>query len=75
MLCLHITLKFIFQRFGGDERPLWLLYILGVPLQVLEIMWGFFRSRLRKKKQTGKGVFHETKEEKEEKTEATEITK
>ena len=75
MLCLHITLKFIFQRFGGDERPLWLLYILGVPLQVLEIMWGFFRSRLRKKKQTGKGVSHEPKEEKEEKTESTEITK
>ena len=55
MLCLHITLKLLFQRFGGDERPLWLLYILGVPLQILEIMWVFFRSRLRKKKQASKG--------------------
>lgn len=72
MLCLHITLKLIFQRFGGDQRPLWLLYILGVPLQILEIMWGFFRSRLRRKKQARKEKFHD---EKEESTETAEITK
>lgn len=52
MLCLHITLKIIFQHFGGDERPLWLLYILGVPLQILEIMWGYFRARMRMRRET-----------------------
>ena len=49
MLCLHLTLSNIFTYFGHGERPFWLLYILGVPLQILECMWGLFRSKLHKK--------------------------
>ncbi len=50
ILCLHFTLREAFMHFGGNARPLWLLYILGAPLQVLECMWGLFRSKLRSKK-------------------------
>lgn len=53
MLCLHLTLSDVFAHYGEENRPFWLLYILGVPLQILECMWGLFRSKRHKKnKQT-----------------------
>lgn len=50
MLCLHLSLNNLFAYYGYKERPFWLLYILGVPLQILECMWGLFRSKLRKRR-------------------------
>ncbi len=72
MLCLHVTLKMAFQFLGKADRALWLLYILAVPLQILECMWGFFRARLRSRKerrQTDKRNREEKKEDAEEITE------
>ena len=50
ILCVHFTLRGVLLSFGANARPLWLLYILGVPLQVLECMWGLFRSKLQRNK-------------------------
>ena len=50
MLCLHLTLSTFFAQNGEADRPFWLFYILGAPLQCLECMWGLFRSKIRQKK-------------------------
>ena len=68
MLCLHLTLSDIFAHYGHGERPFWLLYILGVPLQVLECMWGLFRSKLTKKKKP-MAFLEDVKDETEEQSE------
>ena len=41
--CAFLTLGVLLDGVGG----LWLLFLLGVPLQVLEILWVFFRSLFR----------------------------
>ncbi len=50
--CLYLTIRFICTQKGvGDELgPLWSIFLLGIPLQVLEILWVFFRSVLVKNK-------------------------
>ena len=50
MLCLHLSLSNYFEYYGYGERPFWLFYILGAPLQCLECMWGLFRVKIKKKK-------------------------
>ena len=35
-------------------RALWLIFVLGIPLQILEILWTFFRSLLKKLVRTNK---------------------
>ncbi len=46
--CLYLTI----QQFaiGEDLGPLWSIFLLGIPLQVLEILWVFFRSVFKKNK-------------------------
>lgn len=48
--CLFLTIRAIVTSFGGDTDGLGLLFLLGVPLQVLEILWVFFRSLFCKNK-------------------------
>ena len=38
ILALDLTMAIV-----NPDLELWLLYILGVPLQALEILWSFFR--------------------------------
>lgn len=52
--CTYLTTKFIADWRGVDISALWLLFLLGVPLQVLECMWAYFRARRRKVKQAMK---------------------
>lgn len=49
---VYLTIHLICLAKGVGDRlgPLWTLFLLGVPLQVLEILWVFFRSLFRKSK-------------------------
>ena len=44
--CLFLTVKII----SNDADAIWLVFLLGIPLQFLEIAWTFFRSAFRKSK-------------------------
>ncbi len=46
--CLYLTIKNL--SIGQDLGPLWVIFLLGIPLQVLEILWVFFRSVFKKNK-------------------------
>ena len=47
---LYLTLREILIFAGGNYGVLWFMFLLGVPLQVLEILWTFFRTLLRRQK-------------------------
>ena len=49
--CLYLTTSFILDRYNQDYSALWLIFILGAPLQVLECFWGLFRAKKNKEKQ------------------------
>ena len=49
--CLYLTTRFILIHFKQDYSALWLIFILGAPLQVLECFWGLFRAKKNKEKQ------------------------
>ena len=46
---LFLTGKMLYALFGWDSTLLWGLFLLGIPLQVLEVLWAFFRSVFYKK--------------------------
>ncbi len=46
--CMYLTIQDL--SIGQDLGPLWSIFLLGIPLQVLEILWVFFRSIFRKNK-------------------------
>ncbi len=50
--CLYLTIRFINIHRGtvDDVGPLWSVFLLGIPLQALEILWVFFRSIFKKNK-------------------------
>lgn len=50
--CLFLTVQIVTTAKGLQDEVdrLWLLFMLGIPLQVLEILWVFFRSVFRKSK-------------------------
>lgn len=48
LLGAFLTTVFVGQRFGADVSGAWVFFILGVPLQVLEVLWTFFRYTLVK---------------------------
>lgn len=48
--CIYVTVSVC----GGNINRLWGLFIIGAPLQVLEILWVFFRSSLFKVKKQPK---------------------
>lgn len=57
ILSIYLTSLFIGRYLGNDTGGAWLVFILGVPLQVLEVLWTFFRylfEKNKKKKQTEK---------------------
>ncbi|MBQ7831842.1 MAG: helix-turn-helix transcriptional regulator [Clostridia bacterium] len=50
LLSVYLTGKLLSLAYGWDYSGLWCVFLLGVPLQVLEVLWTFFRTLLRKHK-------------------------
>ncbi len=52
LTCVYLTIRYICIQKGitEDIGPLWSIFLLGIPLQVLEILWVFFRSVFKKNK-------------------------
>ena len=48
LACVYFTGDRILFLFGESYRALWLIFLLGIPLQLLEIFWSSFRMLLRK---------------------------
>ena len=46
LVCCYLTIRL----FVNDMTGLWLMFLVGVPLQSLEILWAFFRTLLRKQR-------------------------
>ena len=56
LTCLYFTVKTIMNANGVVFPALWMVFLLGIPLQVLEALWVFFRSlfgknRIRRRKE------------------------
>ena len=47
---VFLTIKYIARRYGVEMEALWMLFLLGIPLQALECMWTYFRARSRRLK-------------------------
>lgn len=68
--CLYLTVLFIPENAALDLSGLWCVFLLGIPLQALEVLWVFFRSLFIKNKEKYasdiaiKTVKEETNEEK-----------
>lgn len=50
--CIYLTVRSIciYKGIGDEIGPLWTVFLLGIPLQTLEILWVFFRSMFKKSK-------------------------
>jgi len=48
---IYLTARLICKQVGADYSGIWCIFLLGVPLQVLEILWVFFRSLFYKLKE------------------------
>ena len=48
LTAVFLTAIKILASYGKPTDGVWLLFILGVPLQVLETIWGFFRASKKK---------------------------
>jgi transcriptional regulator with XRE-family HTH domain len=55
ILCLYLTISEIVSYMGGELHALGFVFLLGVPLQILEILWTFFRTLLRREKKANMG--------------------
>ena len=50
ILSVYLTLRLILTAVGEVYEGLWCIFLLGIPLQILEILWAFFRSLFRRSK-------------------------
>ena len=74
LTCAYLTVKFIAQRFGQTSLDaLWMLFLLGIPLQILECMWTYFRARSRRLKAVRKLTKRKGEKSESVKTESVEI--
>ena len=54
LACIYVTTLLVMSRLGvGDDSRLWLLFLLCIPLQALEVLWCFFRWTLFRGRGTG----------------------
>ena len=61
LTCCYLTV----QALVGSVAGLWCIFLIGVPLQVLDILWAFFRSLLRKQRGMSAVKVEEIQEETE----------
>ena len=59
LVCLYLTCRYISIALGNAHEALWCVFLIGIPLQVLEILWTFFRSLLRKQRRLAQGTTEE----------------
>ncbi|MBQ8343206.1 MAG: helix-turn-helix transcriptional regulator [Clostridia bacterium] len=50
LACFYLSGRFISIEKGWDYHGLWTVFLLGAPLQVLEVLWVFFRTTLQRRK-------------------------
>ena len=50
LTCIYVTCHAAAVAFHWDDGALWCIFLLGIPLQVLEVLWTFFRTLLRKQR-------------------------
>ena len=62
LLSIYLTIRIIAGVYGTALDGLWCLFLLGIPLQVLEVLWVFFRTLLRRQRK-GYIPFGETEKE------------
>lgn len=43
LTCLYLTVYFVMQNMNRNTSELRQLFIIGIPLQILEVLWCFFR--------------------------------
>lgn len=56
--CLFLTVHFLAA--GKDYGPLWVLFLVGIPLEALEVLWVFFRSLFTKNRKRKREATQET---------------
>lgn len=54
LTCLYLTSRSISILLGSDYSALWCVFLLGIPMQVLEVLWTFFRYLFKKRTQPPK---------------------
>ncbi len=54
LTALFLTVRALFVYNGMEYGTLWLVFLLGIPLQCMEIFWESFRSLLRKQRRKGR---------------------
>lgn len=55
LTCVYLTAKYVSMHIGSDYSVLWVVFLIGIPLQLLEVLWVFFRSLLRRNKKNADG--------------------
>ncbi len=65
LTCLYLTVRLVMENMGRSLGDLWQVFLIGAPLQLLEIWWCFFRVLYIKNKEKRK--LQETSEENGEK--------
>ena len=51
IVCLYVTASVIMTNLGHTEKGgLWMVFLLGIPLQFLQVFWTFFRGVSKKNK-------------------------
>ena len=66
LVCCYLTV----WVFVSDVTGLWVIFLVGVPLQVLEVLWTFFRTLLRRQKRMSSVKAEKTETEEEKSVEA-----
>ena len=65
LACLYLTVYFVMQNMSRNTNGLWQLFIIGIPLQILEVLWCFFRFLFVKDREKNGNVKNQTKEKSE----------
>lgn len=60
LLSIYLSVRILAGGQGMVLDGLWCVFLLGIPLQVLEVLWVFFRTLLRKQKRPGYAPLDET---------------
>ena len=50
LVVLYLTVRIVVGMYNQTFEGLWCVFLLGIPLQILEVLWVFFRTLLRKQR-------------------------